>query len=131
MKRYFLPLIAIACLSLPVYAVAGHHADGKACSKDKHHGKSGAHVGHHGCGKHHDLTKFDTNKDKKISFEEFSAGYMEGLKKRFKHYDTDGDGFLTDADKKPTGKKCSKDSSDKADPYHGGTLSDHGVCSPE
>ncbi len=123
MKRFFLPLLAIACLSLPVYALAGHHGDAKVCSKDNPQGKYEAHGGHHKCGKHRDLTRFDSNKDKKVSFKEFSAGYSEGLKDRFKRYDTDGDGFLTDADKELAKSKHVDHFFKEADANHDGALS--------
>ena len=49
------------------------------------------------------MSKADTDKDGKLSMKEFKASHMKRMQSQFKMMDTDGDGFLTKADRK--GKK--------------------------
>jgi hypothetical protein len=51
------------------------------------------------------MSKADTDKDGKLSMKEFKTSQMKRNKSQFKMMDTDGDGFLTKADRKGKGKK--------------------------
>jgi Ca2+-binding EF-hand superfamily protein len=77
-------------------------ASKKKCGSDKAKGTHGEF-----------MSKADTNKDGKLSMKEFRASHMKRMKSQFKMMDTDGDGFLTEADREGKGKKCKSEKKKK------------------
>ncbi|ATX78991.1 EF hand [Mariprofundus aestuarium] len=141
MKRILLSIFAVAALSLPTAALAGHghhgqggpHAD---CPLGAHKcdSKAACPLGHKDCENHkncplgkHDCGKgtanLDSNKDGKVSLKEFTAAHNDRMKKKFEYLDANGDGFLTDADSDLRKAKRIDDSFTAADTNKDGTLS--------
>ncbi len=106
MKNRSLCLIATLCLSMPTIAVA--EPGGTCPSKGK---------------KYHYIESMDTNKDGKVSLNEFKDTRQDYLKRKFERMDSNGDGFITKDDKKPTYKKYTGKFFDQADANNDGMLS--------
>lgn len=130
MKHLLFSIMTVAALAIPTAAMAsheherhGHHEseryEHRHHDEHKHYGGalSSAHqcdskatcpLGYKDCSNHkncptgkHDCTAgMDSNKDGKVSLKEFTEAHSERMKKRFERLDANGDGFITDADRK-------------------------------
>ncbi len=73
---------------------------------------------------HHDMAEADTNKDGKISHDEFIAASTKRAEEMFKRMDTNNDGFIDQAEKEAMHEKMREHMKDWRNKSKNGTASD-------